>query len=147
MKRFVLLALVLAMSLGLMACGSQTAPATESSTASLTYKDVASFIKSQLESQFKYTEITYDETGMTIFLSLDNISTTCALAKYGNAEMAKSWNSIIDSTEDLAESVTESFRSIGCKDYVVSIVIANESNFGDILAMFLNGELVYNAAA
>ena len=142
MKRIFAMLLALILVFGLMACGAERTTSTTSAP-ELTYRDVASFIKSQLESQFPYTEITYDETGMTIFLSMDGIDATCFLAQHGTPEP---WNNIINSTKDLSASFIESFHSIGCKDYVVSIVISSNQEFDDILAMFLNGEVVYNAA-
>lgn len=150
MKRFICMIMAMVLALGLMACGTQatssTTAATETAASSLTYKEVGAFIKSQLESQFPYTEITYDETGMVIFLSMDDIDTTCFLAQIGDEEMAQPWNSIIDSTLKLSQSITDAFLSIGYSDYVVSIVISSDQTFDDIIAMFLNGEVVYNAA-
>lgn len=147
MTRFMCMILAMVLALGLMACGTQatssTTAATETAASSLTYKEVGAFIKSQLESQFPYTEITYDETGMTIFLSMDGIDATCYLAQIGTDDP---WNNIISSTKELCASFIDAFHSIGCKDYVVSIVISSNQNFDDILAMFLNGEVVYNAA-
>lgn len=150
MKKFLALCLVIVVSLGMVGCGAEPKPETtaavETSADSFTYKEVAVFIESQLESQFQYTDISYDETGMTIFLSMDDIDTTCYLAQSGTKDMAEPWNNIISSTKKLSASFIDAFCSIGCSDYAVSIVISSDQKFDDILAMFLNGEVVYNAA-
>ena len=147
MKRIFASLLALVLVFGLVGCsgsvGQETA-GTES--VSLTYRDVASFLKSQLEAQFTYTDISYDETGMTVFLSIDGISTTCYLAQSGSSSMAEPWNDILSSTEELAKSMTDAFRSIGCDDFVVSVIIVNDLNTDDMLAMFLNGGLIFDAA-
>lgn len=135
--------ILVVLALAVIGSVGDSAPSDHASS-TLSYRDVASFLKSDIESKFHYTDISYDDTGMTIILSADGVSATCALAQSG---ASKPWNDILDSTAELAKSVTDAFRSIGCNDYVTSIIIVNDLNADDMLAMFLDGDLVYNAAS
>lgn len=145
-SRWYVWAILVVFALGVIGSVSDSV-SSEPTSSALTYRDVASFLKSEIDSKFSYTDISYDDTGMTIIISMDGVSSTCALARSGVPGASQPWNDILDSTGELARSTAAAFESIGYTDYVTSIIIVNDLNVDNMLAMFLNGDLVYNAAS
>ena len=109
------------------------------------YIEIASRLETELKDNFQYCDFSYDETGLTASLSMDGIADICYFAKTGNKELEETWNIVIDSTVELSKTVTDTFRKNGYNDYVVSFIITNEKNADDILAMTVDGVLVYDA--
>ena len=111
-----------------------------------TYDEIALFIESEMKKIFEYVELSYDETCLNIFVSGEGIESLCAFAKE-NAEIKKSWNEVLDSMVNLSKTVTDGYRDNGYSDYAVTISILSDKDKDTVLAITIDGKLVYDAAS
>lgn len=159
MKRFVLLVLALAMVLGLMACGAEKTPETTAvpettvapETAPLETQDpevldlVAKQFQNMLESDSQTCSISYDQTGMTINLAMQDCSVVCFLAQQGSEEMKKDWDMMVSEFVNLTASIYNVFTTLKIENYVVCVNLVNEANPDDYLIITVDSELIYDA--
>lgn len=115
--------------------------------------DITDAVKTLIEDKlstagFDYCSVEGDETGLTISITMDGLSSQVALAKQqGKDETDEGWVTMRDSIVSLCGSVKEFAEAMGMDSPSVMISVLNDSNKENTLLMVAEGIVIYDVMA
>lgn len=108
---------------------------------------VMTSVQDSLEENFAGNySFSYDETGAILDIWSDGIAAGVAAALNGDRESQEAWGELLYNLSQASEAIYETAESVGYTEYTVGVNVLNDQNKDAMLAMILNGEIVYTAA-
>lgn len=106
-----------------------------------------SAMKLTLDSNYgsdNYT-LTYDDNYVTINLWRDGVAFGALEASNGDAEMLELWNSMVDGTTAMTNSMQETLNQFGHGDMAVMTNVVNDMNHENVLLVIMLGAVWYDS--
>lgn len=90
--------------------------------------------------------VSQEDGFVTISVWADGLAAAASTAAAGNSEMADQWNTMLSSTEYMADSMKKSLDAMELeKEGHVMLNVVNDVNHENTLATYMDGVLVYNS--
>lgn len=109
---------------------------------------IKTLIESTISDSFDYYKVEGDETGFTIDLAGDGVTSFVMLAKAnGEDETNEEWVGLKESMMGMYNSLYEMIETFGMEDPTLMISVLNDTNTENYLLVILNGSFIYDVMA
>ena len=154
MKHFICMILAMVLALGLMACGADPAPATNSSTTiptetkstpSKSMNDIVAFVQQTLEDSYDNVTVSFEETTVVIDIVFSGLASSVQdVITVQSPELVNAWNQVIDSQTNLCGTVLNLIEASGYDDVDVLLNVRNDLNTENCLLIIFNKSVIYD---
>lgn len=123
---------------------SSDTTSTEADSGDLSLDLLAATLSLTLQENFPNSDVTYDDSSITMSVWDDNIAAGALLAQQGNEELQQSWNEMRGNLRQMCESTKDTISDAGYPDVTVTLNLLNDMNQDNILLTIVDGVVTYD---
>lgn len=123
---------------------SSDSTSVEADSGDLSLDLLAATLSLTLQENFPNSDVTYDNSSITMNVWDDNIAAGALLAQQGNEELQQSWNEMRGNLRQMCESTKDTISDAGYPDVTVTLNLLNDMNQDNILLTIVDGVVTYD---
>lgn len=118
---------------------------TSDSSSDVTLDLMAAAFQVTLQNSFDNSDLTYDDTSITMNVWQDNVAAGALLAQQGNEELRDQWDDMRKNMRQMCQSSRDALDQAGLDDVSVTLNLVNDMNQDNTLLTIVDGVVVYDA--
>lgn len=127
------------------AASEDLATSDSDSSGDMTLDLMAAAFKLTLQDSFKNSDLTYDDTSITMTVWEDDVAAGAFLAQQGNEELQDAWNDMRENMRKMCQAARDSLDKSGFENVSVTLNLQNDMNEDNVLLSVVDGVVVYDA--
>lgn len=106
---------------------------------------LAALFEYMMMSSYENYKVEYDDNFINISVWRDNIAIGRTMAKTGEKETLRAWESLVDNMTNLCDEMYGFCESAGRDDIIVTLNLLNDLNLENSLLTIVNGKVLYDS--